>query len=106
MTYYVYMLRCADHSLYTGLTNNVLRRMKEHFEGSPKAAKYTLNHHPVKLEALWKCETRKQAAKLEYHIKQLSKTKKEQLIDDNEMFHQILDKLKVEDYQRTSIDET
>ncbi len=77
--YYIYMLRCADNSLYTGITTDIKRRLSEHFEKSPKCAKYTFVHTAVKLEKLWSTETRKAASALEYRIKQLKKEQKEQL---------------------------
>lgn len=46
--YYVYMLRCVDNSIYTGITTNVERRMKEHLERSNKCAKYTRTHFAKK----------------------------------------------------------
>lgn len=77
--YYIYMLRCKDKSLYTGITNDLERRMNEHFGKSEKCAKYTLSHTPVKLERVWETSTKSLASKLEYHIKRLSKIKKESL---------------------------
>lgn len=46
--YYTYILRCSDNSLYTGITNNLQRRMEEHFNQTKKCAKYTLRHTPKK----------------------------------------------------------
>ena len=40
--YYVYMLRCKDNSIYTGITTDINRRMEEHFSKGQKCAKYTL----------------------------------------------------------------
>ena len=45
----VYMIRCGDNSLYTGISNNVPKRFEVHQSGSPQAAKYTRNKHPLKL---------------------------------------------------------
>jgi len=80
--YYIYMLRCEDNSIYTGITTDLERRMKEHFDKSDKCAKYTLNHTAKKLEIAWETENRVLATKLEYHIKKLSKKNKEELIQD------------------------
>ena len=75
--YYVYMLRCKDNSIYTGITKDLKRRMKEHFEKTDKCAKYTMVHEAFKLETAWETETKVQASKLEYHIKKsLNKKKK------------------------------
>ena len=54
--YYIYMLRCKDNSIYTGITVDIDRRMKEHFERDKKCAKYTLRHQAQKLEAVWETE--------------------------------------------------
>ena len=52
--YYVYMLRCIDNSIYTGITTNVEKRFKEHLERGNKGAKYTKTHHAKKIEREWK----------------------------------------------------
>lgn len=78
------MLRCEDNSIYTGIATNVEHRMKEHFT-KINGAKYTKSHEAKKLEAVWQTENRKEACKLEYHIKKLSKIKKEELIDKNNL---------------------
>ena len=78
--YYVYMLRCKDNTIYTGITVDVERRMKEHFSKNEKCAKYTFTHIAKKLEAVWECENKSLASKLEYAIKKLTKTKKEELV--------------------------
>ena len=80
--YYIYMLRCEDNSIYTGITTDIERRMKEHFEKNEKCAKYSSSHTAKKLEKVWKTETKSLASKLEYHIKKLPKSKKELLIKD------------------------
>lgn len=51
--YYIYMLRCADNSIYTGITTNLQRRIEEHITKSKKCAKYTMRHTAVKLEQAW-----------------------------------------------------
>lgn len=83
--YYTYMLRCQDNSIYTGITTDVERRMKEHFEQNEKCAKYTRRHEAKKLEAVWKTTNRALASKLEYAIKQLTKLQKEELIVTNRL---------------------
>lgn len=83
--YYIYMLRCKDNSIYTGITTDVERRMKEHFEQNEKCAKYTRRHEAKKLEAVWQTENRALASKLEYAIKQLTKLKKEEIIKTNRL---------------------
>ena len=80
MMWYTYILRCEDQTLYTGITTDLARRLKEHASGSKKAAKYTLRHAPVGFAAAWSSETRAEASKLEYRLKQLTKAEKEALI--------------------------
>jgi putative endonuclease len=72
--YYVYMLLCSDQSIYTGLTNNVLKRLETHNAGT--GAKYTRSRRPVKLLAVWTCQNRSEAARLELQFKALSRTRK------------------------------
>ncbi|MCI8384456.1 MAG: GIY-YIG nuclease family protein [Clostridia bacterium] len=91
--YYTYMLRCEDNSIYTGMTKNVEHRMEEHFT-KIKGAKYTSTHTAKKLEAVWQSENRALASKLEYRIKRLTKAKKEELIQTNnleELLQEIID---------------
>ena len=83
--YYVYMLRCIDNTIYTGITVDVDRRMKEHFSKNEKCAKYTFTHSAKKLEAVWETDNKSLASKLEYAIKKLTKTKKEELIKNKEL---------------------
>ena len=78
--YYTYMIRCEDNSIYTGITNNVENRMKQHM--TLKGAKYTKSHKVEKIEALWRSKDKSLASKLEYHIKQLTKKQKEELISN------------------------
>lgn len=78
--YYIYMLRCKDNSIYTGITTNLDRRIEEHFNKDKKAAKYTKRVGALKLEKSFKTDNRKNASKLEWHIKRLNKKQKEELI--------------------------
>lgn len=76
--HYVYMVRCRDNSLYTGYSNNVEKRVETHNKG--KGAKYTKPRLPVELVYTEEYETKSEALKREYAIKQLSKAEKERLI--------------------------
>ena len=96
--YYIYMLRCMDNSIYTGITTDIKRRMDEHFGKDKKCAKYTKRHTPKKLEFAWQTETRVQASKLEYHIKTLSKEKKEELIENHKLEEVLKDKINANEY--------
>ena len=72
--YYTYMLRCTDGSIYTGMTNNLEKRIDEHL--SKKGAKYTKTRRPVELVYYEKFETKEEAMKREYAIKQLTRAEK------------------------------
>ncbi|MCR5235138.1 MAG: GIY-YIG nuclease family protein [Lachnospiraceae bacterium] len=79
MTYYTYMVRCSDGSLYTGYTNDLDKRLKAHNAG--KGAKYTRSRCPVELVYNEEYNTKEEAMSREWHIKRLSRNKKEELID-------------------------
>ena len=74
------MIRCKDNSIYTGITNNLEKRIKEHLLKEKLAAKYTKSHIAIKLEIAWTSKSKSLACKLEYQIKRLTKTQKENLI--------------------------
>ena len=103
--YYTYMLRCEDNSIYTGITSDVKRRMKEHFSQNKKCAKYTATHQAKKLEAVWESENRVLASKLEFHIKKnLTKNEKENLIKDFNLLEKLLgDKIESQNYRYIEI---
>ncbi|CAG0912029.1 unnamed protein product, partial [Cyprideis torosa] len=75
--WFVYMVKCADDSLYTGITTEPERRLQEH--NSSKAAKYTRSRQPVVLVYLESVGNRSEASKREFMIKRLSRGKKQQL---------------------------
>ena len=77
MSWYVYMVRCSDNSLYTGSTNDLSHRIQVHNSG--KGAKYTQSRLPVTLVYREECPDKSAALKRECAIKKLSKAKKEQL---------------------------
>ena len=78
--WFVYIVRCADDSLYTGITKDVDRRIQEHNEGDKLAAKYTRARRPVVLVYQETCESRSAATKREIEIKLLSRTEKKHLL--------------------------
>lgn len=99
--YYVYMLRCEDNSLYTGITTDLERRFEEHLTKNKKCAKYTLNHSVKKIESAWETEDRVSASKLEYHIKKtLSKSQKEELIIKNNLQELLSHKIDANKYSK------
>ena len=77
--YHVYLLTCADGTLYTGITTDVSRRVREHNE-SEKGAKYTKARRPVRLAYEESCTTRGEAQKREYAIRTLSRVEKLKLV--------------------------
>ncbi|OGF25848.1 hypothetical protein A2331_04625 [Candidatus Falkowbacteria bacterium RIFOXYB2_FULL_34_18] len=78
--YCVYILKCSDGSLYTGITNNLEKRINEH-NFSHLGAKYTKGRRPVSLVYLLKKRSRSTATKEEYRIKKLSRIEKINLIN-------------------------
>ena len=74
-----------DNSLYTGISTNWKRRIQQHFSSDPQAAKYTRSHPPKELVALWETESKSLALKLEYRIKCMNKSEKEELVISNDL---------------------
>lgn len=101
--YYTYMLRCADNTIYTGITTDLNRRMNEHFSKHEKAAKYTHSHTAVKLEIAWISENKSLASKLEFHIKHLNKIKKESLIKNKDLTTYLGTKINTNNYRTIEI---
>jgi len=75
----VYILRCADDSLYTGITTDVTRRLKEHNEG-PRGASYTRARRPVALVFSFVVADRSAASRMEASIKALDRKTKELIV--------------------------
>ena len=94
------MVRCADNSIYTGMTNNLEKRIDEHISKSKNGAKYTKSHNAIKLETAWKSKEKSLACKLEYQIKQLSKTQKENLIKGEKLSSYLKGKVDCRRYRR------
>ncbi len=78
--WYVYILKCADNTLYTGITIDVERRIEEHNHDNKLAAKYTRVRRPVKLVYHEKLKSRSLAAKREAEIKKLKRSAKKILL--------------------------
>jgi putative endonuclease len=81
MKYFVYILKCNDNTLYTGITTDLKRRVSEH-NSSLKGAKYTKQRRPVELVYAQEESDRSSASKREYEIKHLSRMQKLQLIEN------------------------
>ena len=76
--WYLYILRCADGSLYTGITTDVSRRLEAHRQG--RGAKYTRGRGPLTLCYQEECGTHSEALKREIAVKALTRQEKERLI--------------------------
>ena len=76
---YTYIVRCKDGTLYTGWTNNLEKRIRDHNAG--KGAKYTKSRRPVVLAYYETFETKEEAMSREYAIKQLSRIEKLKMIE-------------------------
>ena len=80
--YYLYILKCADKTLYTGITTDLKRRVVENND-SKLGAKYTSSRRPVKIVYSRKFKNRSSASKEEARIKKLKRGKKLDLIKKN-----------------------
>lgn len=80
--WFVYMLRCADGSLYSGITTDVVRRVQEH-NTDQKGAKYTKARRPVQLMYQKRCKDRSDAATKEASLKKLTRKEKLNVIEKN-----------------------
>jgi len=81
ITWYVYMVQCRDGTLYTGITNDLEKRIAAHNSGKD-GARYTRGRRPVKLVYAEKTGSKSTAARQERRIKKLDRTKKMQLAKD------------------------
>ena len=81
-SYFVYIVECADGTYYTGYTTEVERRVAEHNAG--KGARYTSGRGPVEVIHTETYDQRSDAMKREHAIKQLCRSKKEELIDKSD----------------------
>ena len=74
--WYVYLVQCADGTLYCGITTDVSRRLAQHDGMLPGGARYTQSRRPVKLLATKPCTGRSEALRLEYAVKQRPQAQK------------------------------
>ena len=81
--WHVYMVRCSDGTLYTGITNDLEKRIEAHNSGKD-GARYTRSRRPVTLVYSEQVESKSAAAKLEYQMKKLERTEKKKLINNKE----------------------
>ena len=78
--WYIYLLRCRDNSLYTGISLDPQRRCQEHDHHAARASRYVWSRRPATLVWQRNVASHSLALKLEYHLKRLSKTAKEALL--------------------------
>ena len=84
--WYIYLIRCRDGSLYTGITTNVERRFVQHQKGGVSGSKYLKGRGPLKLVFQKRIGTRSAALKMEIGYKRLSREDKEKLIESSDSF--------------------
>jgi putative endonuclease len=78
VTWYVYVARCADGTLYCGIARDVTQRISEHDAGT--GARYTRGRGPLRVVLVRRCRDKGRALRLEYSIKQLSREQKDALV--------------------------
>ena len=88
--YSLYIVRCADGSLYTGIATNVDRRLREHQSGK-RGAKYLRGKGPLRLEFSERLGDRSEASQVECRVKQLERWRKEDLIAGRFSLHDLAD---------------
>ena len=76
----IYIIRCGDRSLYTGISNDVAKRFAVHQSGKSSSTKYTRTRQPLELVFTAEIGTRSAASIIEYRVKQLTKRNKERLV--------------------------
>lgn len=87
--YSLYIVRCADGSLYTGIATDVERRLLEHASGN-RGAKYLRGKGPLKLEFSERLGDRSRASQAEFRVKRLDRGQKERLIAGRQSLTELL----------------
>ncbi|HYO98114.1 MAG TPA: GIY-YIG nuclease family protein [Polyangiaceae bacterium] len=77
--WFVYIVRCADASLYTGIARDVATRLKAHESG--RGARYTRSRGPLELCAVRRCKSKGEALRLELSVKRLKRAEKQRLLE-------------------------
>lgn len=77
--WYLYVVQCADGTLYTGISTDVSRRVAEHNAG--RGARYTASRRPVLLQAIWRFKNRRTAMKAESAFKRKNRSAKDRAIE-------------------------
>jgi len=87
--YSLYIVRCADGSLYTGIATDVDRRLRQHAAGT-RGAKYLRGKGPLTLEFTERLGDRSTASQIEHRVKQLERGRKEELIAGRHSLHDLI----------------
>lgn len=96
--YFIYVIRCKNNSLYTGITTDFSKRIKEH--NTNTGAKYTKKRGPFTLEILYTTLGRSLATKIEIFIKSLKKEKKEALIKAPHNIKEYFPQIEIDDVNK------
>ncbi|PCH59003.1 MAG: hypothetical protein COC19_07860 [SAR86 cluster bacterium] len=88
-TWSIYLVRCPDGSLYTGISIDVRRRFKEHCSDKVRGAKFLRGKTPLSLVYQGEVGDKSSASKLEYRVKRLDKQRKEDLVAGNLSLEQL-----------------
>lgn len=87
--HHVYILYCQNDYYYIGYALDVKKRFEQHLLG--KGAKFTKINKPVNIASTWEFDNKSIALKVEYHLKKLSRIKKENLIKKPSLIYELLD---------------
>ncbi len=90
LDWHLYLIRCRDGSLYTGITTDVARRLADHQENKGAGAKYLRGRGPLALVFQKKLGSQSLALGVESRVKKLSKARKEELVRDNTRIDEII----------------
>jgi putative endonuclease len=85
-SWYLYVVECADGTLYTGISTDVSRRVAEHNAG--RGARYTASRRPVALQAIWRFRNRQMAMQAESAFKRKNRPAKERTIAAEDGFRE------------------
>ncbi|UCH82241.1 MAG: GIY-YIG nuclease family protein [Nitrospiraceae bacterium] len=91
--WFLYLIRCKDHSLYTGISTDVRRRLKEHQGNDKKGSRYLRGKAPLKTVFKKKIGDKSLASKVEIKVKKLPKAKKELLVKGKLRIKEIIDQV-------------
>ncbi|AUD79093.1 GIY-YIG nuclease family protein [Kangiella profundi] len=95
MSWHLYILRCGDDTLYTGITNDLHRRFEEHQSNGPKCAKYLRGRQPLTMIFHTEFESKSEALKAEIKVKRLTREQKKLLASGKLIVNEIPPKSKI-----------